>query len=150
MKLIEKNLPRLTIHTTGTEFKPMKITSSVQAADLVRQFYGDDIFLFESFFILLLNRSNMAIGYAKISQGGISSTIVDKRIIAHYAISALASSVILAHNHPSGNLAPSETDIKLTHDIIEGLKLLDIQVFDHLILVGGAYTSMVDEGLIRH
>jgi DNA repair protein RadC len=149
MKLIEKNLPRLTIQTTGSEFKQVKITSSSQAADLIRQFYGDDIFLFESFFILLLNQANMAIGYAKISQGGMTSTIVDKRIIAHYAINSLATSIILAHNHPSGNLTPSATDISITEEIIKGMKLLDIVVFDHLILVGGAYTSMVDEGLIR-
>lgn len=148
MKLIEKNLPRLTIQTTGTNFQQVKITSSSQAADLIRQFYYDDIFLYESFFILLLNRANVAIGYAKISQGGISSTVVDTRLIAHYAVGSLASSVILAHNHPSGNLEPSETDKALTKKIKEGLEILDVHVFDHLILAGGAYSSFADRGLL--
>jgi DNA repair protein RadC len=148
MKLIEKNLPRLTIQTTGTNFQQVKITSSSAAADLIRQFYFDDIFLYESFFVLLLNRANVAIGYAKISQGGISSTVVDTRLIAHYAVGSLASSVILAHNHPSGNLEPSDTDKALTKKIKEGLKILDVEVFDHLILVGGAYSSFADRGIL--
>jgi DNA repair protein RadC len=94
-----------------TEFPSVKITTPDQAADFIRQFYFDDIEIFESFFILLLNQGNKTIGYAKISQGGISGTVVDVRIIAKYAIEALATSVILAHNHPSGNLTPSQADI---------------------------------------
>jgi DNA repair protein RadC len=117
-----------------TEFPAVKITSPHEAADFIRQFYFDDIEVFESFFILLLNQANKTIGYAKISQGGIAGTVVDIRIIAKYAIESLASSVILAHNHPSGNLKPSQSDIDITQKIKAGLKILDIKVFDHLIL----------------
>ena len=107
-----------------TEFPSEKITSSDQAANFIRRFYFDDIEIFESFFILLLNQANKTIGYAKISQGGISGTVVDVRIIAKYAIEALATSVILAHNHPSGNLTPSQSDITITEKIKAGLKIL--------------------------
>ena len=97
-----------------TEFPSVKITTPDQAADFIRQFYFDDIEIFESFFILLLNQGNKTIGYAKISQGGIAGTVVDVRIIAKYAVESLAVSVILAHNHPSGNLKPSEADLTIT------------------------------------
>ena len=125
-----------------TKFPSEKITSPDQAANFIRRFYFDDMEIFESFFILLLNQANKTIGYAKISQGGISGTVVDVRIIAKYAIEALATSVILAHNHPSGNLTPSQADITITEKIKAGLKILDIKVFDHLILTADSFYSM--------
>jgi DNA repair protein RadC len=91
----------------ATEFARVKITNSKDAADFIRKFYLDDIGIFESFFILLLDQSNTTIGYAKISQGGVASTVVDSRIVAKYAIESLSTAVILAHNHPSGNLNAS-------------------------------------------
>ena len=129
-----------------TEFPSVKITTPNQAADFIRQFYFDDIEIFESFFILLLNQGNKTIGYAKISQGGIAGTVVDVRIIAKYAVESLAVSVILAHNHPSGNLKPSEADLTITKKIKEGLKILDIKVFDHIILTADSYYSFEYEG----
>ena len=94
----------------------------------------------------MLNQANKTIGYAKISQGGIAGTVVDVRIIAKYAVESLAVSVILAHNHPSGNLKPSEADLIITKKIKEGLKILDIKVFDHIILSADNYYSFEDEG----
>jgi DNA repair protein RadC len=129
-----------------TEFPSVKITTPDQAADFIRQFYFDDIEIFESFFILLLNQGNKTIGYAKISQGGIAGTVVDVRIIAKYAVESLAVSVILAHNHPSGNLKPSEADLTITKKIKAGLKILDINVFDHIILTADSYYSFENEG----
>jgi DNA repair protein RadC len=131
-----------------TQFPSRQIKSSVDAAQFIRQFYGDDIEIYESCFILLMNQANKTIGYAKISQGGITGTVVDVRIVAKYAIEALATSVIVAHNHPSGNLKPSNTDIVLTEKIQKGLKLLDISLSDHLILTTDSYTSLADEGLM--
>jgi DNA repair protein RadC len=125
-----------------------RILSSADAAHLIQPLIAH--LPYETFNVMHLSRNNTLLKTEQISKGGVSGTVVDAKIIFKSAIESLASGLILCHNHPSGNLAPSETDIKLTHDIIEGLKLLDIQVFDHLILVGGAYTSMVDEGLIRH
>jgi len=124
-----------------TQLPAVKITTPEEAAAFIRQFYFDDIEIFESFFILLLNQANKTIGYSKISQGGISGTVVDIRIIAKYAIESLATSVILAHNHPSGNLNPSSADIKITEKIESGLKILDIKVYDHIILSADSFYS---------
>jgi DNA repair protein RadC len=136
-----KNIKLFELKKIQTEFPSVKITSPDEAADFIRQFYFDDIEIFESFFILLLNQANKTIGYAKISQGGIAGTVVDVRIIAKYAIESLAVSVILAHNHPSGNLKPSQSDLDITQKIKAGLKILDIKVFDHLILSADSFYS---------
>jgi DNA repair protein RadC len=131
-----------------SEFPNITITNSEDSATFIRQFFGDDIDIFESFFILLLNRSNRTIGYAKISQGGITGTMVDIRLIAKYAIESLAVYVILAHNHPSGNTKPSKEDTDLTFKVRDALKLLDITILDHIILTKDKYLSFVDEGYI--
>ena len=85
-------------------------------------------------------------GYAKISQGGICGTMVDVRLVAKYAIETLATSVILVHNHPSGNLNPSYEDDKLTKAIQKGLELLNIKLIDHLIISQENYFSYNEEG----
>jgi len=131
-----------------TNFPKVKITGSETAAEFIRQFYGDDIEIFESFFILLLDRNNQTIGYSKISQGGICSTVVDVRIVAKYAIESLCSGVILAHNHPSGNLNPSGQDVEITNKIKKTLQIFDVMVLDHIILTADSYYSMVDNGAI--
>lgn len=129
-----------------TEFPRVQITCSKVAADFIREFYADDIGIFESFFILLLDQNNTTVGYAKISQGGIAGTVVDKTIVAKYAVDSLARGVVLAHNHPSGNLKPSEADVTITRDIKAGLDLFGITVLDHIILTETAYTSLADDG----
>jgi len=129
-----------------TNFPVEKITSSKNASNFIKQFYGDDIDIFESCFILLLNNSNNTIGYAKISQGGITGTVVDIRLIAKYAVESLATGVILAHNHPSGTLLPSQADINITDKTKKALETLDIKLLDHLILTNDDYYSLSDNG----
>jgi DNA repair protein RadC len=102
----------------------------------------------EEFKILLLNRANRVIGCYEVSSGGICGTIVDARLIFAVAIKACAVSIILAHNHPSGNLTPSEADLKLTRKLIEAGKLLDIIVLDHILLSCEGYYSFGDEGMM--
>jgi len=131
-----------------TGFSRVKITSSDIAAEYIRQFYSDDIGIFESFFLLLLDQSGTTIGYAKISQGGIAGTVVDPRIVAKYAIESLSPSVILCHNHPSGTLRPSDADITITNKIKNGLSLFDIAVLDHIILTEESFYSFADNGLL--
>jgi DNA repair protein RadC len=97
---------------------------------------------------LFLNRANKLIAKKKLSEGGIGSTIMDPKVIFHEAVSMRSSSIILAHNHPSGNLQPSTADIESTKKIKEGARLLEIALLDHLIIAGGAYTSLSDEGLM--
>jgi DNA repair protein RadC len=133
---------------TANAFEAVKIANSGMSADFIRQFYLDDIEIFESFFIVLLNRQNMTIAWAKISQGGVAGTVVDPIVVAKYAVDTLSSSVILAHNHPSGNLNPSQADKDLTKRITQGLELFGIRVLDHIILTKDSYLSMQDEGLM--
>jgi DNA repair protein RadC len=141
-----KTVKKYELKKNPTDFNRVKITSSIDASDFIRQFYSDDIGIFESFFILLLDQSNHTIGYAKISQGGVAGTLVDPIIVAKYAIDSLSRGVILAHNHPSGNLSPSEADINITKKIKEGLALFDISVLDHVILTEDSYRSLADSG----
>jgi DNA repair protein RadC len=141
------NVKLLELKKLQSNFPAKQITSSKESSDFIRQFYGDDIEIFESCFILLLN-NNTTIGYAKISQGGISSTIVDVRIVAKYAIDSLATGVILCHNHPSGSIAPSHQDINLTEKLLQGLRILDIRLLDHVILTKDSYYSFSDNGRI--
>ena len=138
----------LTVKESESEFKKVKITSSKDAYQVIKQFYHEDVEIYESFFILLLNRANETIGFAKISQGGITGTVVDTKIIAKYCIDTLASSVILAHNHPSGNLLPSDADDRITLKIKKALEYIDTKVLDHLILTKNDYYSFADNGII--
>jgi DNA repair protein RadC len=103
---------------------------------------------YEEFWILLLNRANKMIEPVKISQGGMSGTVVDVRIVLRNAILKQASSVIMCHNHPSGNTKPSQQDIDITKKMKEAGTLMDIKLFDHLILTDKAYFSFADEGMI--
>ena len=100
----------------------------------------------EEFWILLLNRSNRIIDKTRISQGGVSETVVDNKLILKEAITHLASGIILCHNHPSGNLRPSKSDDLITKKIKDGAKLLDILVLDHIIICNNKYYSYADEG----
>lgn len=146
MKNYKSSISEVSLKFTKSDFQKTKITAASDAAKVIRQFYHDDINIYESSFILLLNRSNNTIGYAKISQGGTAGTVVDLKIIAKIAVDGLASSVILAHNHPSGNKQPSNADIMLTKSAVNGLKFLDISVLDHIILTDSDFYSLADNG----
>jgi DNA repair protein RadC len=145
---IMETIKFLELKKTQTELPKISISNSKNAYDFIKQFYSDDLEIFESFFILLLNRANQTIAYAKISQGGVAGTYVDVKLIAKYAVDCLASSVILAHNHPSGNKLPSEGDMLITNKAKEGLKLLDINIQDHLIITTNDYYSFADNYIL--
>lgn len=102
----------------------------------------------EEFWILFLNRANRITGQMKISQGGVSGTVTDVRIVLKKAIETLASGLIICHNHPSGNSTPSESDIRITQKIREAGALMDIQLLDHLIVAGKDYYSFADNGML--
>ena len=102
----------------------------------------------EEFWILFLNRSNRVIGRIRLSQGGISGTVTDVRIVMKKAIEFLASGIIVCHNHPSGNLNPSESDSRITQKIKDAGQLMDIQLLDHLIVTDRDYYSFADNGLL--
>lgn len=102
----------------------------------------------EEFWIVLVNRANRIIKKRQISQGGVAGTIADPKIIFKIALEELASGIVLAHNHPSGNLTASQADIALTKKLKEAGKLLEIQVLDHVIIAGQKYFSFADEAIL--
>lgn len=124
------------------------ITDSKTASEFARNFYHEDIELYESFFIILMNVGGKPIGWAKISQGGVTGVNVDPKIVAKYVIDTLATGIVLVHNHPSGSLKPSREDKRLTDRICEVMKLLDAKVFDHIIITENDYYSFNDNGIL--
>lgn len=124
------------------------IRDSRTVVDILRKFWGDDVNLYESVNIILLNNANRVLGFSRITIGTIDSSIVDIYKILQIALTAHANGIILAHNHPSGNLAPSDADIKMTKALDEAAKLMKIRVLDHIILTENSYTSFRDECLM--
>ncbi|MHC1773831.1 MAG: RadC family protein [Lentimicrobium sp.] len=124
------------------------VSSSRQAWDIFFKEWDEPAY-FESFKVMTLNRANKVLGVALISRGGLAGTVADPKIILQYALLSNASSIILAHNHPSGNMTPSEADIKLTRKIKEACSALDIACLDHVILCSEEkYYSFADEGIM--
>ena len=102
----------------------------------------------EEFWVMLLNRANKVIDTKLVGRGGVSSTVVDSKVIFSFALESLASGIILAHNHPSGNLKPSNSDIRLTKKIVDAGKIMEVPILDHIIVGDNDYFSFADEGLI--
>ncbi|WP_113638918.1 JAB domain-containing protein, partial [Nubsella zeaxanthinifaciens] len=98
--------------------------------------------------MILLNRNNRVLGIVDLSTGGGGSTVMDSKVIFTIALKATATSLILAHNHPSGNLRPSSQDITVTEKLVKVAKLLEMDIHDHLIISENAYFSMAEEGMI--
>lgn len=167
---------RLTIHELRSKFKgvgPAKAISLMAAVELgsrcVTAFALDDsdptirsskdIHNFmrdklqrpthEEFWVLYLNRANKVMSAECISKGGLSSTIVDVKIILKGAIDKLASAIVLVHNHPSGNLIPSIQDDQMTRHVSEAAKLIDLKVIDHVIVSPSGFYSYYDEGRLK-
>ncbi|WP_430817113.1 RadC family protein [Carboxylicivirga sp. RSCT41] len=123
-----------------------KISTSKDVSDIFQPILGD--LPHEEFWVLMLNRSNKVIAKNKVSQGGISGTVIDVRLILKSAIDHLASSIILVHNHPSGNRQPSEADSRITKKMSEAGRIMDIPVLDHVVVTENSYFSYSDEGMI--
>jgi DNA repair protein RadC len=124
----------------------IRIRSSADAYNIFLPIIGD--LPNEQFWILMLNRSNMVIDKRMISSGGTSGTVIDTKIILKYAIDRLSSGIIVCHNHPSGNINPSDADKHITNKISQATKMMDIAFLDHIIIAEKAYFSFADNGLI--
>ena len=122
------------------------ISTSRQAFNLLHPILAD--LPHEEFWLIFLNRGNKVIKKQAVSKGGVSGTVVDAKMIFKPAVENLASSVILCHNHPSGNRTPSQEDIALTRKIKEAGRVLDINVYDHIIIANDTYYSFADEGFL--
>lgn len=140
------NIPKFSLKKEPSDYKKVKIGSSRDIFEYVKPFYKDSIDIYESMFLVLLNRSLNTIGYAKTGQGGINATISDVRILAKFAIESLASAAIIVHNHPSESILPSDNDDSLTKKVKEVFKLIDVNLTDHLIITKTRYYSYADEG----
>ncbi len=123
-----------------------KISSSKDVSDIFRPKLAD--LSHEEFWILMLNRANLVLAEAMISRGGLAGTVADPKVIFERALASRASSIILVHNHPSGNRNPSEADRKLTKQLKNAGEFLDLPVLDHLIIAGSGYFSFADDGLM--
>ncbi len=123
-----------------------KITSSRDVFDFFHPFVGD--LPHEEFWVLLLSRANRIIAWKQVSRGGIAGTVIDVRLILREALEHTASSLIICHNHPSGNLQPSESDREITRKLKEAAEIMDLRLLDHLIIGEGRYFSFADEGLL--
>lgn len=125
-----------------------QISSSKDAYDVLRQVWSSQIETREEMYILFLDRSNSVIGYHVLSMGGITGTVADVRLIYSVALKSLATSIILAHNHPSEQLNPSKSDIDVTTKVKEAGVVMDITLLDHLIVTKHSYYSFADEGVL--
>ena len=128
--------------------RPM-IKSSKDAYEILFKSWDENkIEFIEQFKVLFINRANRVLGIHEVSKGGITGTVADPRIIFAGALKANCCGIILCHNHPSGNLKPSRQDEELTQKIKQGGKILDINLYDHLIISADGYYSFADEGLL--
>ena len=144
--LFNYNLAEITVNYS-TKVKAAdrpRVRCSQDAEKLLREIFPSMEHV-EYFYIICLNRANQVLGFHQVSKGGISGTVTDVRVIFQVAIKSNSSGLILAHNHPSGNLQPSDADLKITRKIKEAGALLDVTVLDHIILADEGYLSMADE-----
>lgn len=126
-----------------------KISSVKDCYTLLKELWNENtIEMQEEFKVMLLNRGNKVIGIYEASAGGLTGTVADPRLILAAAIKSLAVSIILSHNHPSGNLKPSRADEELTQKIKVAAAYHDIKVIDHIIITSESYYSFADEGLL--
>ncbi|MEX1132173.1 MAG: DNA repair protein RadC [Flavobacteriales bacterium] len=123
------------------------VATSAAAYEEIRTVLGEQPH--EEFWILVLDRGNRLLDKCCVSRGGMHGTVADPKMIFKEAVDRRASSLVLCHNHPSGQLRPSEEDIRLTHKLVEGGRLLDIGILDHVIVTGSGYYSFADNGMLR-
>lgn len=143
------NIPEIKLRYVSSANKTFseKITKSQDAEKIFRQIFGkDEIELREQVVVLYLNNANKVIGYYRHTTGGLTSSLIDTRLILATALKSLSTGIIICHNHPSGALVPSQSDIKLTSSLKTASKQMDIQLLDHIIITKEGYYSFADQG----
>jgi len=148
--LFNSNLAEVQVtYKSKVKFSEMrKVTTSKDVEEIFRSIWSDLMEFRKEFYILLLNRANRVKGYYRVSEGEITGTVLDPRLVFSVALKCHSSAIILAHNHPSGNLQPSEADLKLTNNLVSGGKILEISLWDHLIITFESFYSFADEGMM--
>lgn len=151
--MLTNKIPEITISVSFDKnlkkSELIKIDSAETAYNIFKKIFNADTFNWsEEFIMLCLNNSNKVVGFYKISSGGMTGTVVDVRMIFTTALKCLATNLIIAHNHPSGTLRPSEADKAITKKIKEAGKILDITLLDHLIITEESFYSFSNEGTL--
>ena len=136
------------VYNKKQEIETTRICSSKEVSDFAKKIFPVDVNYREAMICLFLNRANKIIGYTSMSIGGTSGTVCDPKMVFQHALLSNASGIVLVHNHPSGNLRPSEQDIELTKKIKNGGEFLEIILIDHLIITEESYYSFADEGTL--
>lgn len=149
MEKTNQNQYEIRIVNRNPNFKSVILNNALDVYNYAKQFYKDDIELYESAFIIMLNNNNKIIGWAKISQGGINMCPVDIKIVVHYAINILSSGIIFVHNHPSGNISASREDRKLSLRLQKALDIFEIRLIDCVIITNEKFLSFRSEGIIE-
>ncbi len=149
MKIFKTPLPEITLKYKVHHHQKVKIKTSSDAYKLFLDIYNlDTIAYLETAIALFLNRVNNTIGWMRISEGGISCTVIDAKVLFSTALQCGASSIIISHNHPSGETIPSEQDIRLTNELVKIGNLLDLKLLDHLIITEHKHFSFADGGML--
>tara|TARA_R110000803_G_scaffold78075_3_gene143141 strand:- start:15963 stop:16415 length:453 start_codon:yes stop_codon:yes gene_type:complete len=150
MTYFKTPLPQITLKYKSGDIKRFKIKSSTDSEEAFRLIMNNDTLeIQEEFVAIFLNNSNNSIGWFRLSTGAINASIVDVRLLMVAALQCGASSMIIAHNHPSGSLKPSIADKLLTEKLVKASKFLEIKLLDHLIITPeNGFFSFIDEGLI--
>ena len=149
MKEFKSKLREVTaVYKSKDDISNVKIGSSRDVNDYIRSVYPVSIDIREAMVVLYLNNSNRTLGYSIASIGGITGTIVDVRLVLRDALLTQSTGLILIHNHPSGTLKPSQSDINITNKVKQAAELMDVKLLDHLILTEDSYFSFADDGII--
>lgn len=141
--------PKIKVKVSVTKGDKVTITSPEKMVEVMRSIFDADTILWtEEVIMVCLNRANDVVGYYRVSSGGFSGTVLDPRVVMTIALQNACSSIILAHNHPSGNLKPSEGDKSITEKIKNACSFFDMKLLDHLIITDESYFSFNENGLI--
>jgi len=141
--------PKIKVKVSVTKGDKVTITSPEKMVEVMRSIFDADTILWtEEVIMVCLNRANDVVGYYKVSSGGFSGSVLDPRVVMTIALQNASSSIILAHNHPSGNLKPSDSDKTITEKIKNACSFFDMKLLDHLIITDENYFSFNEGGLI--
>jgi len=141
-------IAEVSVSYSNNNMEKLKINNSKDSYNILIACWNQHIIeLQEEFKVLLLNRNNQVIGIYPLSRGGVAGTIVDPKLVFSVALKCNASNIIIAHNHPSGNLTPSEADKRITKKLKKAGEYLDITVLDHIIMIKEDFYSFSDNGL---
>lgn len=139
--------PKIKVKVSVTKGDKVTITSPEKMVEVMRSIFDADTIMWtEEVIMVCLNRANDVVGYYRVSSGGFSGTVLDPRVVMTIALNNASSSIILAHNHPSGNLKPSEGDISITDKIKNACAFFDMKLLDHLIITDESYYSFNESG----